>query len=76
MKNLFTILGVGVLSLMLLSSCEKKQYCASCVEYYSGYVADEYCNDSKSVDNYIEELESTTYSGGFAQDWYCDKYAE
>jgi len=76
MKKLFTIFCVGVLSLMLLSSCEKKQYCASCFEYNSGYVADDFCSDNKSVDNYIEDLESTTFSGGFAQDWYCTKSAE
>jgi len=59
-----------------LTSCEKAQYCASCYEYYSGYVADDFCSDSKSVDSYIDDLESTTSSGGFAQDWYCTKSAE
>ncbi|MBT6964672.1 MAG: hypothetical protein HOA01_00465 [Flavobacteriales bacterium] len=73
MKKILFVLGI---SLVFLSSCEKTQYCASCVEYYSGYVADDFCSDNTSVDNYIEDLESTTSSGGFAQDWYCDKYAE
>jgi hypothetical protein len=58
--------------LIILSSCEKKQYCASCYESDSGYQAVDFCSDSESVDVYIDEL----YSNNLGQDWYCTKSAE
>ena len=58
------------LCVIVFSSCQKKQYCASCYEAISGYQATDYCGDSESVDVYIDEL----YSGDL--DWYCTKTAE
>ena len=75
MKKLKLLFGLlFLLSIMIsLTSCEKQQYCASCYESYSGYTADDFCGDSESVDAYIEDLEGTTFSGGFSQSWSCSK---
>ena len=70
MKRLRFFLATCV-CVIVFSSCEKKQYCASCYESISGYQATDYCNTSESVDVYIDELYSTT-----GQDWYCTKSAE
>ncbi|MDA1009785.1 MAG: hypothetical protein O3C42_04445 [Bacteroidetes bacterium] len=70
MKRLRFFLAICV-SVIVFSSCEKKQYCASCYESYSGYQATDYCSTSESVDVYIDELYSTP-----DQDWYCTKSIE
>jgi len=59
------------LCVIVFSSCQKKQYCASCYESISAYQATDYCNASESVDVYIDELYSTA-----SQDWSCTKTAE
>tara|TARA_B100001059_G_C17648570_1_gene483180 strand:- start:463 stop:699 length:237 start_codon:yes stop_codon:yes gene_type:complete len=74
--KLLPVLFVFTSIIISLTSCEKQQYCASCYENYSGYLADDFCGDNASVDSYIDEMESTTSYGGFAQDWDCSKSLE
>ena len=68
MKNYLFLIGIAGL---FFTSCVKKQYCASCYESISGYQAVDFCNESESVDTYIDELYSVS-----TQDWYCTKNAE
>ncbi len=50
-------------------------YCASCTEISSGFIADDYCGTSLSVDAYIIDLES--YNPNYPdQVWVCDKWLD
>ena len=73
MKKLRCVLAACV-CVIVFSSCEKKQYCASCYESNSGYQATDFCSDSESVDAYIDELYSTGSAAG--QNWDCTKSAD
>jgi len=65
------VLSTGIFCIML-SSCESRTYCATCVELNASYYATDYCGTSSSVDAYIDELES--YDPLYPdQNWSCSK---
>ena len=47
-----------MLIVFILSSCEKANYCAQCVEINTGYNATDFCGESQEVDDYINDLTS------------------
>ena len=62
------------LTVFLLSSCEKANYCAQCVEINTGYNATDFCGESQEVDDYINDL--TSQGADVGQEWSCSKIIE
>tara|TARA_B100000927_G_scaffold92273_1_gene74591 strand:- start:952 stop:1170 length:219 start_codon:yes stop_codon:yes gene_type:complete len=62
------------LIVIILSSCEKANYCAQCVEINTGYNATDFCGESQEVDDYINDL--TSQGADLDQEWSCSKIIE
>ena len=62
------------LIVIILSSCEKANYCAQCVEINTGFNATDFCGESQEVDDYINDL--TSQGADLGQEWSCSKIIE
>ena len=68
------VLFVLCLIVFILSSCEKANYCAQCVEINTGYNTTDFCGESQEVDDYINDL--TSRGADLDQEWSCSKIIE
>lgn len=68
------LLVLACLIIFILSSCEKANYCAQCVEINTGYNATDFCGESQEVDDYISDL--TSQGSDVGQEWSCSKIIE
>lgn len=68
------LLVLACLIIFILSSCEKVNYCAQCIEINTGYNATDFCGESQEVDDYISDL--TLQGSDVGQEWSCSKIIE